>query len=214
MIATFQDTTSKIKPIETIYNGYRFRSRLEARWAVFFGTFGLTYEYEKEGYNLGFDEEQEFGYYLPDFYFPSLQTYCEIKPSIIDDRFVDPVVQHQKLISERFRTVVNTPILLLFGYPWDYEGIWYGWDDCNDSAGECHYSAGFMPGDLGNVYLILDSINPQRTFCLDCGFTRASKVYGTSQLSINCCFDVFLKHCTADAALSAKQARFEHGESP
>ena len=25
-----------IKPIETKYNGYRFRSRLEARWAVFF----------------------------------------------------------------------------------------------------------------------------------------------------------------------------------
>jgi len=24
-----------IKPIETIYNGYKFRSRLEARWAVF-----------------------------------------------------------------------------------------------------------------------------------------------------------------------------------
>ena len=25
-----------IKAIETVYNGYRFRSRLEARWAVFF----------------------------------------------------------------------------------------------------------------------------------------------------------------------------------
>ena len=25
-----------IKPIETNYKGYRFRSRLEARWAVFF----------------------------------------------------------------------------------------------------------------------------------------------------------------------------------
>ena len=24
----------ELKPIETIYNGYRFRSRLEARWAV------------------------------------------------------------------------------------------------------------------------------------------------------------------------------------
>lgn len=24
-----------IKPIETVYNGYRFRSRLEARWARF-----------------------------------------------------------------------------------------------------------------------------------------------------------------------------------
>jgi hypothetical protein len=25
-----------VKAIETQYNGYRFRSRLEARWAVFF----------------------------------------------------------------------------------------------------------------------------------------------------------------------------------
>ncbi len=27
---------SEIKAIETRYKGYRFRSRLEARWAVFF----------------------------------------------------------------------------------------------------------------------------------------------------------------------------------
>ena len=26
----------EVKPIETTYNGYKFRSRLEARWAVFF----------------------------------------------------------------------------------------------------------------------------------------------------------------------------------
>ena len=37
-----------IKPIETVYNGYRFRSRLEARWAVFFDAAGIEYEYEPE----------------------------------------------------------------------------------------------------------------------------------------------------------------------
>ena len=36
-----------IKPIETVYNGYRFRSRLEARWAVFFDALGITYKIEK-----------------------------------------------------------------------------------------------------------------------------------------------------------------------
>ena len=51
-----------IKPIETIYNGYRFRSRLEARWAVFFDALGIPYEYEPEGFDLG-----EGQYYLPDF---------------------------------------------------------------------------------------------------------------------------------------------------
>ena len=32
-----------IKAIETRYNGYRFRSRTEARWAVFFDAFGIRY---------------------------------------------------------------------------------------------------------------------------------------------------------------------------
>lgn len=53
---------SDIKPIETIYNGYRFRSRLEARWAVFFDALGIEYEYEPEGFDLGNGL-----YYLPDF---------------------------------------------------------------------------------------------------------------------------------------------------
>jgi hypothetical protein len=32
----------KIKAIETRYKGYRFRSRLEARWSVFFDAMELT----------------------------------------------------------------------------------------------------------------------------------------------------------------------------
>ena len=38
-----------VKPIETEYDGHSFRSRVEARWAVFFNTIGLEYEYEIEG---------------------------------------------------------------------------------------------------------------------------------------------------------------------
>ena len=53
---------SDIKPIETIYNGYRFRSRLEARWAVFFDALGVKYEYEPEGFELPSGKR-----YLPDF---------------------------------------------------------------------------------------------------------------------------------------------------
>lgn len=41
-----------IKAIETVYRGYRFRSRLEARWAVFFDALGLEWEYEPEGFDL------------------------------------------------------------------------------------------------------------------------------------------------------------------
>jgi len=51
-----------IKAIETEYNGYKFRSRLEARWAVAFDAMGIKYEYEPEGFDLG-----DGVYYLPDF---------------------------------------------------------------------------------------------------------------------------------------------------
>ena len=51
-----------VKPLETLYNGYRFRSRLEARWAVFFDALGVKYEYEPQGFDLGNGM-----YYLPDF---------------------------------------------------------------------------------------------------------------------------------------------------
>lgn len=50
------------KPIETEYKGYRFRSRLEARWAVFFDACGLKWDYEVEGFDQGDGIK-----YLPDF---------------------------------------------------------------------------------------------------------------------------------------------------
>ena len=50
-----------------------FRSRLEARWAVFFDLIGLKYEYEVEGFEMNGIR------YLPDFYIPSLDRWFEIK---------------------------------------------------------------------------------------------------------------------------------------
>jgi hypothetical protein len=66
---------NEIKAIETVYNGYRFRSRLEARWAVFFDELGIKYEYEKEGFEL------PSGRYLPDFWLPKQKYWVEIKPT-------------------------------------------------------------------------------------------------------------------------------------
>lgn len=54
-----------IKAIETRYAGCRFRSRLEARWAVFFDAMGMEWQYEPEGFEL------PSGWYLPDFYLPA-----------------------------------------------------------------------------------------------------------------------------------------------
>lgn len=66
-----------IKAIETVYKGYRFRSRLEARWAVVFDTLGVKWEYEKEGFNL--DPEGAGFYYLPDFWLPEFELWVEVK---------------------------------------------------------------------------------------------------------------------------------------
>jgi hypothetical protein len=62
-----------IKPIETRYAGCRFRSRLEARWAVFFDALNLDWQYEPQGFEL------PSGRYLPDFYLPSIDAWFEVK---------------------------------------------------------------------------------------------------------------------------------------
>lgn len=66
-----------IKAIETRYKGYRFRSRLEARWAVFFDALDIEWQYEPEGFELPDGTR-----YLPDFYLPRFNggLWCEVKP--------------------------------------------------------------------------------------------------------------------------------------
>lgn len=73
-----------VKAIETAYKGCRFRSRLEARWAVFFDTLGLKWEYEPEGFEL------KSGRYLPDFrLWLTPEAYCwfEVKgrPPVVSE---------------------------------------------------------------------------------------------------------------------------------
>lgn len=54
-------TDDQLRPLETRYAGCRFRSRLEARWAVFFDQLDVDWEYEPEGFAT------PAGPYLPDF---------------------------------------------------------------------------------------------------------------------------------------------------
>ncbi len=81
---------SSIKPIETLYAGIRFRSRLEARWAVLFDKLSIKWFYEYEGF------ETPTGKYLPDFWLPEIylrddRNECrqgvllEVKPSQYED---------------------------------------------------------------------------------------------------------------------------------
>lgn len=64
----------QIRVLPTTYHGIRFRSRVEARWAVFFDSLRLKYEYEPEGFDLGNGV-----CYLPDFWLPGLGVWVEIK---------------------------------------------------------------------------------------------------------------------------------------
>lgn len=67
------------KAITTVYNGFRFRSRLEARWAVFLDQLGIKYEYEPEGFVLG-----DGSTYLPDFRLTEFGCWLEIKPRVAE----------------------------------------------------------------------------------------------------------------------------------
>ena len=64
----------RIDAIQTEYKGYKFRSRLEARWAIFFDTLGIEWIYEPEGFRLS-----DGSLYLPDFYLPESNTWVEVK---------------------------------------------------------------------------------------------------------------------------------------
>lgn len=91
-----------IQAIETSYKGYRFRSRLEARWAVFFDALGIKWEYEKEGYHT------PIGGYLPDFWLDDYRCFVEIKP---DPKLSDVEIIKALYLSTSFDTYV------LCGYP-------------------------------------------------------------------------------------------------
>lgn len=58
----------------TIYRGTRYRSRLEARWAVFFDTLQIPAQYEPTPVRL------PSGVYIPDFWLPTNLLYIECKP--------------------------------------------------------------------------------------------------------------------------------------
>lgn len=193
-----------IKAIETEYKGYRFRSRLEARWAVFFDALGYRWEYEPEGYDLG-----SAGWYLPDFRLtmPCGHTqWIEVKkPGDNSDKAAafDHILE--KRHTETFGAVC------VQGDPFDYFGPGSGHQICpncgcidgvqDDPAADDHW------GDD----LVLN------TWCCH-GRVRGSVVFR----DVCDCHDDYTRlhreswrEWAAEvnkAALAARGARFEHGE--
>lgn len=92
-----------IKAIDTKYGKYIFRSRLEARFAVYFDELGVEWLYEHEGFDLGGER------YLPDFYFPKYKLYAEIKPVAFTDK------EHSK--CKRLCLMANCMVIELVGLP-------------------------------------------------------------------------------------------------
>lgn len=181
--------TSDIKPIETIYKGHRFRSRLEARWAVFFDSLDLPYEYELEGYELGDGLR-----YLPDFFLPDLGVHVEVKP-------------HDKLSKKDIRKLVtfagpgDKPTLLIVGSPTN-EKMYFldrrslpSWEELEQDDEEILRT------------LFWEQASDSSVCIAALPMVRGWHITYTHQ-------PPYYDHAVSSALLEAKQARFEHGETP
>lgn len=183
-----------IKAIETVYNGYRFRSRLEARWAVFFDALNIHYEYEPEGFELGKksqflyvspeEEDTELGRYLPDFWLPQVEMWAEVKARPFTS------LEHEK--CEALAKGSGYACLMLDGPP-ATRNYW---------AYECGYGA-------ENEYEEAD-------YLLSVGryWENEGRFYSHTGLSPFEVQDFYYQIDDCPGVLAARQARFEHGESP
>ncbi len=132
-----------MKAIETQYKGYRFRSRVEARWAVYFDADGIEWEYEKEGYTL-----PEVGRYLPDFWLPRVKMFAEVKAekfSRIEGGRCYALARHS-----------GYPVLMLDGPP-DYRSYYA----IEDSDGRVNVECDYIVSTGGEGYYESES----RFFC-------------------------------------------------
>jgi hypothetical protein len=91
-----------IRAIETRYRGYRFRSRLEARWAVALSAVKElpTWIYEPEGYRL------PSGMYLPDFWIQET-AYLEVKGA--------SPTEHEAQLCHELSVHTGQPVYLVSG---------------------------------------------------------------------------------------------------
>ena len=184
-----------IKAIETVYNGYRFRSRLEARWAVFFDALGIEYQYESEGFDVSGT------WYLPDFFLPSQPSrdvyvpsmYVEIKPASLPRK--------QTKLFGRFGSI-ECPLALICGQPYGVFGAFEWFDDS-----DFEYTIEVFEGDVSFHWGKSWFLEGRRTNIITfegewggvCGDEERTGWVGPRIVSAYC---------------AARQARFEHGETP
>lgn len=194
---------SILKAINTEYKGYRFRSRLEARWAVFFDACGVEWEYEPEGYDLG-----DGIYYLPDFLLHDVagraggDLYVEVKGNMSDadaekiNRFISIGAAEAKDYGK-----IQTAILVVGKIP---EGN--NIDDIISFICTEAYKNRKEPYYYNFYGIDLDY------FAAHPGINRDGKfeLFGDDSNYL-CDMD---ESATEAAYRKARQARFEHGETP
>lgn len=92
-----------MKAIETEYRGIKYRSRTEARWAVYLDELRVAYSYEPEGFDLGGE------WYLPDFWLPNPGVWLEIKG-------MDPTERERRVVG-LLSKASRCPVLIAVGAP-------------------------------------------------------------------------------------------------
>lgn len=173
-----------LKPIETIYRGYRFRSRLEARWAVFFDAMGIEWRYEEQGFELSDGSR-----YLPDFYLPESNTFFEVKGAWTDGS------------RSKVDLLLKAGCRVAVGYE---VGVFQATDNWWD---ECYSLAEVDNGCLAQCrkcgkYWFMGLSGSMACPC--CGAYDGDHCYRFVARSGD----------LTDAVKTARSARFEHGESP
>ena len=108
---------STIKAKSTIYKNIRFRSRLEAKWAIFFDEMGIRYRYEPGIYKVPIN-----GYFMkyqPDFALLNIKTQQEIQqPLYVEVKGAN----HYRNIYENDRKILESfgssnSLLVLGSFP-------------------------------------------------------------------------------------------------
>lgn len=171
-----------IKAIDTLYNGNYFRSRLEARWAVFFDAIGIRWEYEAEGYDLGDGLR-----YLPDFWFPDYKMYGEVKP----DRELEEI-EKEKIMQLAKKS--GFTVVLFSGPPSEKTQRAWSWNMGNAELGYEGYWNAFMEGDIG--FIPFGGLN-----------SNGRRIEGTSSF----CDTFYPSKLEKQAIEIAQTKRFEHG---
>lgn len=209
-----------IKPIETIYNGYRFRSRLEARWAVFFDAIRLKYQYEPEGFCREFDSGEKIRY-LPDFYLPEYDLYVEVKPSLTklleDEKKLSWMIDWDGPVANGIiilgqipnitpKSLLSVPMFLVLKHNEGIvsEGITFGFDSIIRSNLDLFRNM--------VVYASAPELGisnfPENLYVLRKEFPCYFKEGQGYVWNVDHCYIPY------EAYDKARQARFEHGESP